>query len=220
MKAGIITFPGSNCDRDMQSILRDFFAVDASLLWHGDLISDRFDLLILPGGFSYGDYLRTGAIARFAPAMKSVIEHAKRGGPVLGVCNGFQILCEAGLLPGALMRNASLKHICKDVPLCAKPTPFTEGLGSETLWIPVSHGDGNFQAPPDVLKELEDNRQVAFEYQENVNGSVDNIAGITDKAGRVLGMMPHPERAVNPLTGGTDGRKILERILHACRAPV
>lgn len=220
MKAGVITFPGSNCDRDMQTILRNFFQVDAELLWHGDTISQKYDLLILPGGFSYGDYLRTGAIARFAPAMKSVIEHAKRGGPVLGVCNGFQILCEAGLLPGALMRNITLKHICKDVPLRAKKTAFTADLGTETLWIPVSHGDGNYQAPPDTLKELEDNGQVAFEYLENINGSVDNIAGITDKAGRVIGMMPHPERAVDPLTGGTDGRKILESILHACRAPV
>lgn len=217
MKAGVVTFPGSNCDRDMYNVLRDFFSIETKMLWHADLIQESFDLLVIPGGFSYGDYLRTGAIARFAPAMKSVTEHANRGGTVIGICNGFQILCEAGLLPGALIRNITLKHIAKDVELRPLKTAFTLGLDpSKTLTIPVSHGEGNFRAEADTIKSLEDNNQIAFKYVENVNGAIDNIAGIVNKQGNVLGMMPHPERAVDPLTGGTDGRKIMESILNAC----
>jgi len=205
----------------MFTVLRDFFSVDVTLLWHADIFETKYDLLVIPGGFSYGDYLRTGAIARFAPAMKSVYEHAKRGGPVIGICNGFQILCEAGLLPGALIRNSSLKHICKDVSLKAGRSAFTKNLNpEEVLTIPVSHGEGNYRAEDDTLRSLEDNGQIAFQYLENVNGSAQNIAGVTDKSGRVFGMMPHPERAVDPQTGGTDGKKILESILNACAIAV
>ncbi|MBL8022200.1 MAG: phosphoribosylformylglycinamidine synthase subunit PurQ [Leptospirales bacterium] len=216
MKAGVVTFPGSNCDRDMYNVLRDFFSVETKMLWHADLITESFDLLVIPGGFSYGDYLRTGAIARFAPAMKSVQEHANRGGMVVGICNGFQILCEAGMLPGALIRNMTLKHIAKDVGLLPLRTSFTADLDPATvLTIPVSHGEGNYRADADTIKALEDNNQIAFKYTENVNGSLDNIAGIVNRKGNVLGMMPHPERAVDPVTGGTDGRKIMESILNA-----
>ncbi|MCE9598317.1 MAG: phosphoribosylformylglycinamidine synthase subunit PurQ [Spirochaetia bacterium] len=219
MKAGVVTFPGSNCDRDMYNVLRDFFSIETKMLWHADLITESFDLLVIPGGFSYGDYLRTGAIARFAPAMKSVQEHANRGGTVIGICNGFQILCEAGMLPGALIRNITLKHIAKDVQLLPLKTTFTSSLDSTAvLTIPVSHGEGNFRADSDTIKSLEDNHQIAFKYTENVNGSLNNIAGVVNQKGNVLGMMPHPERAVDPATGGTDGRKIMESILNACAA--
>ncbi|HMW60113.1 MAG: phosphoribosylformylglycinamidine synthase subunit PurQ [Leptospirales bacterium] len=221
MKAGVVTFPGSNCDQDMILVLRQFFGATVESLWHADQFQGSFDLIVIPGGFSYGDYLRTGAIARFAPAMKSVAEHAKRGGVTIGICNGFQILCEAGLLPGALIRNVTLKHICKDVQLRAKVNPFTRGLTpNQIVTLPVSHGDGNYRADDDVIRSLFDNDQVAFEYVQNVNGAEKNIAGISDKSGRVLGMMPHPERAVDPATGGTDGKAVLESILNVCRAHV
>ncbi len=221
MKAGVVTFPGSNCDQDMITVLRNFFGVTVDSLWHADQFSAKYDLIVLPGGFSYGDYLRTGAIARFAPAMKSVAEHARNGGITVGICNGFQILCEAGLLPGALIRNVTLKHICKDVRLHARKSAFTQDLDPQKIIrLPVSHGEGNYRADDDVIRSLFDNGQVAFEYVENVNGSERSIAGVTDKAGRVLGMMPHPERAVDPQTGGTDGRQVLESILNVCRAHV
>jgi phosphoribosylformylglycinamidine synthase I len=213
MKAGVITFPGSNCDRDIQSILEKFFSVQTDMLWHGDSISGSYDLLVVPGGFSYGDYLRAGAIARFAPAMQDLLKHAQRGGPVLGICNGFQILCESHLLPGALIRNATIKHICKDVDLKPNDANPIFGRLQGPLSIPVSHGDGNYRASEDTLKALQDNNQIAFRYIENPNGSVDDIAGITSKDGKIIGMMPHPERATDPVNGKTDGRSILDALL-------
>ena len=226
MKAGVITFPGSNCDRDMVHVLRTFFNADARLLWHRDTITEAYDLLVVPGGFSYGDYLRAGAIARVAPAMQSLVEHVKRGGPVFGICNGFQILCEAGLLPGALIRNQSLKHICKDVELVANPENAFAGEldGQRHYRIPVSHGDGNYRIDDDGLKSLQDNNQIVFRYVDNPNGSVDNIAGVSDAAGRVLGMMPHPERATDPATSTVpeqpDGATVLRSLLARCAAAV
>jgi len=217
VKAGIITFPGSNCDRDMLVCLKDAFGIQAKMLWHRDLIDEDFDLLVVPGGFSYGDYLRAGAIARFAKAMGSLKEHADKGRAVIGICNGFQILCEAGFLPGALLRNVNLKHICRDVHLETKgENAFTRGLDTSRAYrIPVSHSDGNYRINSDQLKELQDEGRIAFTYRENPNGSVENIAGVTDKNQRVLGMMPHPERAADPLLGGTDGKILLESILAA-----
>ncbi len=214
-RAGIITFPGSNCDRDMLHILTHFYGAEARILWHGDLIDDKFDLLVLPGGFSYGDYLRSGSIARFAPAMKSLQEHVKRGGAVLGICNGFQILCEAHLLPGVLMRNISLKHIAKPVGLQIASAGAVSHLNAErTYTLPVSHGDGNYRVSEEGLKELQDQNRVLFRYTENPNGSMDDIAGICDKAGKIAGMMPHPERAVDPIHGaGTDGKEVLDSLL-------
>ena len=211
MKAGVLTFPGSNCDHDILDVLARFFQADARLLWHGDRIEGEYDLLIIPGGFSYGDYLRSGAIARFSPAMMDVVRHAGAGRPLVGICNGFQILCEAHLLPGALIRNVSLKHICRDVTLRAETgTPFTRDLDHARQYvIPVSHGDGNFRADDDTLRRIEGEGQVAFRYLDNPNGSVNDIAGLVNEAGNVLGMMPHPERAVDPLTGGTDGAALL-----------
>jgi len=215
MKAGVITFPGSNCDHDITYILSTFFSVQTDLLWHKNSIQEKYDLLVVPGGFSYGDYLRCGAIARFAPAMKSLVDHAKEGRPVIGICNGFQILCESGLLPGALIRNESLKHICKNVSL--KPVSgnaFTSGLSEQrTYEIPVSHGEGNFRIDDQGLQELKENNQIAFRYEVNPNGSIDHIAGITDKKHRILGMMPHPERATDPVNGSVDGKLILEAML-------
>lgn len=219
MKTGVVTFPGSNCDQDILRVLRDFFGHDTKLLWHGDRIETSFDLLVVPGGFSYGDYLRCGAIARFAPAMQDVVAHAKRGGFVFGICNGFQILCEAGLLPGALVRNRTLKHICRTVELIpSEKNPFTKTLDSKRTYnIPISHGDGNYRIDPDGLKAAEDNGQIAFRYKENPNGAVDDIAGVSDASFRVLGMMPHPERAVDPLlSAGLDGKPVLDAILGAC----
>ena len=218
-RAGVITFPGSNCDRDIYSILLNFFNAEAEILWHGTSIEKKYDLLVVPGGFSYGDYLRPGAIARFAPAMKSVVEHAKKGGHVIGICNGFQILCEAGLLPGALIQNQSLKYVCRTVELRANPkNRFTAGLEASRIYrIPIGHGDGNYRAGSDLLKELQDNNQIVFTYDDNPNGSIYDIAGITNKEQRVLGMMPHPERATDPLNGGQDGKILLESFLKACR---
>ncbi|MBU44380.1 MAG: phosphoribosylformylglycinamidine synthase I [Spirochaetaceae bacterium] len=218
MKAGVITFPGSNCDRDIQTILQDFFQVPTDMLWHGDSIQNSYDLLVVPGGFSYGDYLRAGAIARFAPAMQDLMKHAQKGGYVLGICNGFQILCESHLLPGALIRNQNLKHICKDVSLVPESSNSVFGRLTGPLSIPVSHGEGNFRASAETLKELLDNGQVAFRYQENPNGSVESIAGITSKDGKIMGMMPHPERATDPVNGKTQGKAILEAILNSMQA--
>ena len=211
MKAGVLTFPGSNCDHDILDVLRRFFHADARLLWHADRIDGEFDLLVVPGGFSYGDYLRSGAIARFSPAMKDVSAHAAAGRPLVGICNGFQILCEAHLLPGALIRNVSLKHVCRDVTIRAESgTPYTHSLSPDlTYVVPVSHGDGNFRADEESLRRIEGEGQVAFRYVDNPNGSVNDIAGIVNAGGNVLGMMPHPERAVDPLTGGTDGAELL-----------
>lgn len=219
IKAGILTFPGSNCDRDMQRVLTEFFKIETHILWHATSIENRYDVLILPGGFSYGDYLRAGAIARFGPAMESLMDHAKKGGAVLGICNGFQILCEANLLPGALIKNIHLKHIARDVELSSFPTSFTQDLDhSRSYSIPVSHGEGNYRIDEDGLKRLRENQQIAFRYQDNPNGSVDDIAGIVNEAGNVFGMMPHPERATDPINGKTDGEPILGSVLKAVRA--
>ena len=218
MKAGVITFPGSNCDRDIQTILQDFFSVPTDMLWHANPISRPYDLLVVPGGFSYGDYLRAGAIARFAQAMQDLIQHAKKGGYVLGICNGFQILCESHLLPGALIRNQNLKHICKDVSLLPETSNSVFGKLLGPMSVPVSHGEGNYRASEDTLKALNDNGQIAFRYQDNPNGSIENIAGITNEDGRIMGMMPHPERATDPANGKTEGKPILEAIMKSLQA--
>ncbi len=219
-KIGILTFPGSNCDHDIYTVLRDFYAARVSFLWHGNAVTEPFDMLVVPGGFSYGDYLRPGAIARFSPAMKSLVDFAKKGGPVIGICNGFQILCEAGLLPGALIRNENLKHICKTVKIISQgKNRFTRNLSpGDQFSIPISHGDGNYRISEKDADIMEENNQIVFRYGENPNGSVRSIAGVTNREQNVLGMMPHPERAVDPLTGDTDGRKILESFLTLCAA--
>lgn len=217
MKAGVITFPGSNCDRDIVNVLRNSFQVEVKDLWHKDHFTEKFDLLVVPGGFSYGDYLRAGAIARFTPAMQDCIEYANKGGNVLGICNGFQILCEARLLPGALLRNVNLKHICKDVHLKPnKEHPLGTRLSAfsgKTFTIPISHGDGNYRCSDETLATLKENNQILFQYQDNPNGALEDIAGISNDKFNVIGMMPHPERAVDPSTGGTDGKEILGAIL-------
>ncbi len=215
MKAGVITFPGSNCDRDIQSILQNFFEIPTDMLWHADPIQNSYDLLVVPGGFSYGDYLRAGAIARFAPAMQDLLQHAKKGGFVLGICNGFQILCESHLLPGALIRNQNLKHICKDVSLMPESSNNVFGKLAGPLSIPVSHGEGNYRADAETLSALKDQGQIAFRYQENPNGSIEDIAGITSQDGRIMGMMPHPERATDPVNGKIQGKPIMEAILNS-----
>jgi phosphoribosylformylglycinamidine synthase subunit PurQ / glutaminase len=219
LKAGVITFPGSNCDHDMVDVLSRFFNFKTDLLWHKDSITEKYDLLVVPGGFSYGDYLRSGAIARFAVAMKSLGEHAAQGRPVIGICNGFQILCESHLLPGVLIRNNNLKHIAKTVPLIPGNTTLTSSLSSDRIYnIPVSHGDGNYRIDEDGLKRLHDKECIAFRYAENPNGSVYDIAGITSENHRILGMMPHPERAADPLNtlgiGSSDGYEILNAVLN------
>lgn len=218
-KAGIVTFPGSNCDRDIHAVLRDIFGCKTDLLWHDRSIEDSYDLLVVPGGFSYGDYLRCGAIARFSPAMQSVIDHAQRGGAVLGICNGFQILCEAQLLPGALIRNKGLLHLAKDVTLVAGNSSIFQGLKGQYR-IPISHSEGNYRADEETLKRLEGEGRVALRYMDNPNGSMNDIAGIVSENGRVLGMMPHPERATDPRNGKTDGKAILEAYLQSLAVAV
>ncbi|GBF48924.1 phosphoribosylformylglycinamidine synthase glutamine amidotransferase subunit [Leptospira ryugenii] len=213
MKANVITFPGSNCDKDIGSILANEFQADVHYVWHKESFDNRPDLVVLPGGFSFGDYLRCGAMAKYSPCMKSVDEHRKRGGFVLGICNGFQILTEAGYLPGALLHNRSLKYVCKDVDLLPdKQNQVTAGLSSQALSIPIAHGEGAYFADEETLKRLEGDSLVAFRYAENPNGSLHDIAGITDAKGKILGMMPHPERAMNPYTGKMDGKAIFESI--------
>jgi phosphoribosylformylglycinamidine synthase I len=225
MKFGIVTFPGSNCDYDAFQAVTDVLGEEATYLWHKDHDLQGADVVILPGGFSYGDYLRAGAIARFSPIMQEVISHAKNGGPVLGICNGFQIACEAGLLPGALMRNSHLQFVSADVRIRVEnaDTMFTNLYErGEILRMPVAHGDGRYVAPAGVLEELEGEGRVIFRYADasgtisadaNPNGSERNIAGIVSDAGNVLGMMPHPERACSPLLGSSDGVRLLESIL-------
>lgn len=209
MKTAVIVFPGSNCDRDIAEILKNFYSHAVEMVWHKDQLQDKYDLVVLPGGFSYGDYLRCGAIARFSPAMKSVVDHAKRGGRVLGICNGFQILTETGLLPGTLRRNENLKHICKDVFLVkgSPVNPLTAKIqDSQVLRIPISHGEGNYYADEKTLESLQSENRIFFRYyQENPNGSLDDIAGITSKDFKIAGLMPHPERAMEAWTG-TDGK--------------
>lgn len=226
VSAVVIVFPGSHCDHDALYALRGVMGVDARFVWHKEESIGETDMVVLPGGFSYGDYLRGGAIARFSPVMKDVIRFAEGGGPVLGICNGFQVLCEAGLLPGALFKNRSLKFICKDVFIRTdnSETRFTSLCGhGEVLKIPIAHGDGNYVIDPDGLAELQKNRQIVFRYSDdegvvssasNPNGSTDNIAGIINRNGNVLGMMPHPERAMEPVLGTDDGRKIFQSIIN------
>lgn len=216
MKFGVVVFPGSNCDRDVHDALVHDLGQECVMLWHKDEDLSQFtteDCIVLPGGFSYGDYLRTGAIARFSPIMKSVIEFAKKGGKVLGICNGFQILCEAHLLPGALLRNEEQKFICRNIHVKDE-----EG---NVLKIPIAHGEGRYQADDATLDELERNGQILLYYcdeegnvseEANHNGSVRNIAGIRNKEGNVFGMMPHPERACSVNLGNTDGRKVFNKL--------
>lgn len=227
MKAGIVRFPGSNCDEDAYHAIADVLGQEAVYLWHKDHDLQGVDLVILPGGFSYGDYLRAGAIARFSPIMQEVVQHAKRGGLVLGICNGFQIACEAGLLPGALLRNNTLRFVSAPVSLRVESiaTAFTSQyhLG-QVLSIPVAHGDGRYTADGDTLARLESEGQVVFRYvtdhgdasaSANPNGSLRNIAGIVSAEGNVLGMMPHPERALETALGSTDGLPLFRSILES-----
>lgn len=225
MKFAVIQFPGSNCDQDCYRVVRDVFGEEVRYAWHKDERIDADEAVIVPGGFSYGDYLRCGAIARFSPIMKSVVEAAKRGQPVLGICNGFQILCESGLLPGALVRNRDMHFICETVPLRVEEndTIFTKGYESgEVIDIPIAHGEGCYSASEEEVKRLEGEGRVVFRYVDgngevneagNPNGSVGNIAGICNEERNVLGMMPHPERACEAVLNGEDGRRMFESLL-------
>ena len=213
-RSAVITFPGSNCDRDMADALEKVSGTAVARVWHGDAeLPQGLDFIALPGGFSYGDYLRSGAMAARSPIMRAVVEAAGRGVPVLGVCNGFQVLTEAGLLPGALMRNAGIRFVCREVPLVVENTQSLFTAGYETgqrIVIPVAHHDGNYFADDATLDRLEGEGRVAFRYAESVNGSARDIAGILDPGGNVLGMMPHPERMIEAAHGGTDGRALFE----------
>ena len=225
MKFGVVTFPGSNCDQDMIYVLETILGQEVINLWHKDTSLQGVDFVVLPGGFSYGDYLRSGAIAKYSPIMEQVIAHGKKGGNILGVCNGFQILCETGLLPGALLHNNNQKFICKNVFL--KPesasTMLTRGLDVDTAYkIPIAHGEGRYFASPKVIEELNEKDQVLFRYCDdsgqvsdsvNPNGSVDNIAGVCNSGRNIFGMMPHPERAADVELGNTDGKLLFDSIL-------
>jgi phosphoribosylformylglycinamidine synthase len=230
MKFGIVTFPGSNGDYDAYRAPIEALGEEATYLWHKDHDLQGVDVVILPGGFSYGDYLRAGAIARFSPIMQEVQQHARRGGPVVGFCNGFQIACEAGLLPGALLRNASLKFVCAPITLRVEnaDTDFTSRYEKgQLITLPIAHGDGRYSADEETLDRLEGEGQVVFRYAPdplqafesyNPNGSMRNIAGIISTEGNVLGMMPHPERAVDPILGSADGLALFESILQRVAA--
>jgi len=225
MKIAVIVFPGSNCDHDAQHAFETILAEEVEMIWHKSTTLNGADLVFIPGGFSYGDYLRSGSIARFSPIMKQVVHFANQGGPVIGVCNGFQILTECHLLPGALLRNINLSFICKMTILKAENSVFryTGNLDKDRLFnIPIAHGEGRYIADPDVLKQMEDNQQIVFRYvdangnqskESNPNGSINNIAGVCNKEGNVLGMMPHPERAVEAELGSADGLFILKSIV-------
>lgn len=225
MKFGIVVFPGSNCDDDMVWAIQDVLGQETVKLWHKDHDLQGCDFLFLPGGFSYGDYLRSGAIARFSPIMKEVIAFAQKGGPVMGICNGFQVLVEAGLLPGALLRNNNQKYVCKNIYLKVgtQGTALTQELQSDIAYkIPIAHGEGRYYASAEELAGILENDQVLFRYcdeagsitdEANPNGSIDNIAGVCNKARNVFGMMPHPERAADSLLGNDDGKKMLASLL-------
>ena len=225
MKIGVLVFPGSNCDHDTYHVIAELAQQPAAFLWHDSPSLENCDAILVPGGFAYGDYLRTGAIARFSPVMQSVKKFAAEGGPVLGICNGFQILCEAGLLPGALMRNAGLRYICKQVHLRTETTnsPFTQTLKSgEVLQMPIGHMEGNYFCDAATLDRLHGEDRVAFRYstptgeitsEANPNGSLDNIAGILNEGRNVLGMMPHPDRSSEALLGSADGFKIFQSLV-------
>lgn len=222
MKSAVIVFPGSNCDRDLAVAIEQVTGRAPAMVWHRDTdLPEGTDFIGLPGGFSYGDYLRSGAMAARSPIMRAVSDAARRGVPLLGVCNGFQVLTEAGLLPGALMRNAGLNFVCRPVSLKVENSQslFTSQYDSgEAITIPVAHHDGNYQADADTLDRLEGEGRVAFRYQEQVNGSSRDIAGILNDAGNVLGMMPHPERMIEAAHGGTDGRRLFEGLLEMVAA--
>ncbi|ARU16256.1 phosphoribosylformylglycinamidine synthase subunit PurQ [Croceicoccus marinus] len=217
--AGVITFPGSNCDRDMAVALEKVSGKAPLRIWHGDAeLPGNIDFIAVPGGFSYGDYLRSGAMAANSPVMRSVVAAAERGVPVLGVCNGFQVLTEARLLPGALMRNAGIRFVCRTVPLVVENASslFTQGYEKgDTIQIPVAHHDGNYFADEDVLNRLEGEGRIAFRYGEPVNGSACQIAGVLNERGNVLGMMPHPERAIEPEQGSSDGRALFQSVFES-----
>ena len=217
MKFAVIVFPGSNCDLDMFHAIKDELGEEADYIFHDSDSLDGYDAILLPGGFSYGDYLRTGSIARFSNVMKEIIKAAEAGKPILGVCNGFQILLETGLLPGAMLRNENMKFICQDVQLKVQnnETLFTHGYeNGEIITIPIAHGEGNYFCDTETLKELKNNKQIVFSYEGvNPNGSIENIAGITNRKGNVLGMMPHPERAVDSLLGGAAGLTLFKSIV-------
>ena len=225
MKFGIIVFPGSNCDRDVAMVTQGLLDQPTRMVWHQEQDISDLDVVVIPGGFSYGDYLRCGAIARFSPAIESIVTHAKQGKFVLGICNGFQILTEVGLLPGALIRNRDLHFICDRVPVKVERTdlPWTQAYSpGQIITLPIAHGEGRYYADRDTLQSLEDNGQVLFRYctadgeinnSSNPNGSLNNIAGITNKQGNVLGMMPHPERASDPILVTTDGKNMFEGLL-------
>tara|TARA_Y100000588_G_scaffold389737_2_gene493320 strand:- start:289 stop:990 length:702 start_codon:yes stop_codon:yes gene_type:complete len=233
MRFAIVRFPGTWSDRDTQHVLVNVLGQEADIIWHQETSLAGFDAVVLPGGFSYGDYLRCGAIARFSPIMEPVLQAAAVGVPVIGICNGFQVLCESGLLPGALIRNRSLRFRCEWTHLRCEgsPSPWTDGISKgEVLRVPISHGEGNYQADPTTIKELESGGRVVFRYcdeqgeatpSSNPNGSTHNIAGICNEAGNVVGMMPHPERAGEKLTGGADGNRLWESLIGtATGAPV
>ncbi|MEL7351952.1 MAG: phosphoribosylformylglycinamidine synthase subunit PurQ [Cyanobacteria bacterium P01_A01_bin.116] len=230
MKFGVIVFPGSNCDRDSAYVLRDLLGQPTRMIWHEDSDLSDIDTVILPGGFSYGDYLRCGAIAQFSPAMRATVAHAKQGKRVMGICNGFQVLTEMGLLPGALVRNRDLHFVCDRLPMKVERTdlPWTQRYSAgQIITLPIAHGEGCYYAAPDTIKALEDNNQVLFRYCDasgqateaaNPNGSINNIAGICNAAGNVLGMMPHPERAADPALGDTDGSALFEGLVNSAMA--
>ncbi|MEB3173240.1 MAG: phosphoribosylformylglycinamidine synthase subunit PurQ [Cyanobacteriota bacterium] len=216
MSVGIVVFPGSNCDRDMRWALEGCLGVKTRFLWHEDTDLSGISAVVLPGGFSYGDYLRCGAIARFAPVLEQVRDFAQRGGPVLGICNGFQVLTEMGLLPGALTRNQHLHFICEPCPLIVQPgrCQWLQGYqAGERVNFPIAHGEGRYQVEPDTLSQLEDHGQIVLRYAANPNGSIADVAGLCNSQGNVLGLMPHPERACDPQLGGNGGRRLLESLL-------
>ncbi len=225
MNFGVIVFPGANCDRDIAYILRDILGQSTRMIWHEDSDLSDIDVVVVPGGFSYGDYLRCGAIAQFSPAMRATAEHAKQGRLVMGICNGFQVLTEMGLLPGALVRNQDLHFVCDRIPLRVERSdlPWTQGYRKgQIITLPIAHGEGCYFAEPDTIKALEDNNQILFRYCDssgeaneagNPNGSLGNIAGICNQAGNVLGMMPHPERAADVALGNTDGLALFKGLL-------
>lgn len=218
MKAAVVVFPASNCDRDAATALEDMTGRKPAMVWHQESQLPDVDLVVLPGGFSYGDYLRCGAMAAQSQVMKAIKTHAEKGGAVLGICNGFQILTETGLLPGALMRNAGLKFVCRPVSLSVEETQsaFTRKYEKgQNVTFPVAHGEGNYYADEETLDRLEGEGRVMFRYQDNPNGSARNIAGILNQKRNVLGLMPHPERMVDPLTGGTDGRALFQSLIEA-----
>jgi phosphoribosylformylglycinamidine synthase subunit PurQ / glutaminase len=219
VKFGVVVFPGSNCDRDVAYVTRDVLKMPTRMVWHQETNIDDLDVVVLPGGFSYGDYLRCGAIARFSPIVQAIVDHAAKGKYVLGICNGFQVLTEIGLLPGALVRNRDLHFICDRVPLKISQNiaPWTSSYVGSEITLPIAHGEGCYFAEADTLSQLEDKQQVLFKYAgENPNGSLQSIAGICNDQKNVLGMMPHPERAADQALGSIDGLGVFQSLVMAC----